>query len=257
MFSLIRLTIFTFMFLSFFSQAYSMEKIVIATGEYPPFASKTLKHDGFCSQLVKEAFNKEGYQVEFKFVPWKRALESTKLLKYDATSFWYQSAEKEKHFHYSDTILTEKTVFFHLKTTIVDKWDSLKDLSKYRIGATRSYTYTDEFWQLAKDGTLKVEEASSDTTNFKKLIKGRIDLFPSGIVVGYGILNKTFDSPILHLITYNPKVFRDVTAHVLFPKKGKKSEKLVNAFNKGLAKLKSEGTYQKFHDNLLEGKYNK
>jgi len=238
------------------SQINALETVTIATGEYPPFASKSLKHDGFCSQVVKEAFARSGYNVAFNFLPWKRALESTKILKYDATSFWFITEDKQKIFHYSDAMSDEKVVLFHLKTKPLPDWKTLADLSKFRIGATRGYSYTDEFWQAGKDGIIKIEEASNDKTNFKKLIKERIDIFPSGIVVGYAILNKSFDPAMVSKLTYHPKILRVSTSHVLFPKNAPKSLKLLKAFNDGLAKLKAEGLYEKYEDNLLEGKYN-
>jgi len=239
------------------SQVQALETVTIATGEYPPFASKNLKHYGFTSQVVKEAFAKSGYNVIFKFVPWKRALESTKILKYDATSFWFVTEDKQKIFHYSDPIFEEKTAFFHLKTTKLPEWKTLSDLSKFRFGATRGYSYTKEFWEAGKNGTLKIEEASSDKTNFKKLLKERIDIFPSGIVVGYGILNQSFDNAMVNKLTYHHKILRSSTTHVLFPKKGTKSKKLLKAFNDGLIKLRREGLYDKYEDNLMEGRYKK
>jgi len=246
-----------FVCLSVSSFVNALETVTIATGEYPPFASKELKHYGFTSQVVKEAFAKSGYDVQFKFVPWKRALESTKILKYDATSFWFVTEEKQKIFHYSDAIFEEKTAFFHLKTTILPDWKNLADLSKFRFGATRGYSYTKEFWQAGKNGTLQIEEASSDKTNFKKLLKERIDIFPSGIVVGYGILNQSFDNAMVNKLTYHPKILRSSTTHVLFPKKSPKAEKLLKAFNEGLIKLRAEGLYDKYEDDLMGGRYKK
>jgi hypothetical protein len=104
---------------------------------------------------------------------------------------------------------------------------------------------------------LKIEEASSDKTNFKKLLKERIDIFPSGIVVGYGILNQSFDNLMVNKLTYHPKILRSSTTHVLFPKNAPKSQKLVKAFNEGLLKLRIEGLYDKYEDDLMSGRYKK
>jgi len=255
--SLQKILLFVCVLLSMSNHALAGETVTIATGEYPPFASKNLKHQGFTSQVVKEAFARSGYVVQFKFVPWKRALETTKKLKYDATSFWFIDEEKQKVFQYSDPIYDEKTAFFHLRTTILPDWKKLSDLSKYQFGATRGYSYSKEFWQAGKDGILKIEEASSDKTNFKKLLKSRIDIFPSGIVVGYGILNSSFDNSMVSKITYHPRILRSSTTHVLFPKKSPKTKKLVKAFNNGLLKLRAEGLYDKYEDDLMAGRYKK
>jgi len=235
----------------------SIETINIATGEYPPWASIDLKHKGFCSQVVKEAFAKEGYNVKFVFLPWKRALEETKKLKYQASSFWFETEDKKKIFHYSDALATEKTAFFFLKTNPMKDWKTLEDLKNYNIGATRGYSYTDEFWKAAEKKIIKVDVANSDEINFRKLFKERIDIFPSGIVTAYELLNKKFNPLLINTLNYHPNILRKSTSHIIFPKEDKNSIKYLNAFNAGLEKLKQDGTYEIYMDNLLKGKYKK
>ena len=49
------------------------EKITLANGEWAPYLSENLKHYGYISRIVKEAFEEEGYEVEYVFLPWKRS----------------------------------------------------------------------------------------------------------------------------------------------------------------------------------------
>ncbi len=55
---------------------------------------KDLEGHGFMTELIIEAFAWVGYDVTVKFLPWKRALESTKSGKYDGLlTVWYPRLE--------------------------------------------------------------------------------------------------------------------------------------------------------------------
>lgn len=231
------------------------EIIAISTGEYIPWTGKNLKYNGFLNHVITEAFQRGGYTVKYTYLPWARGNMETKNGKYSALSYVYWSKDREKDFYLSDPISVEKIVFFHLKSNPMKDWKTLDDLKNYNFGATREYTYTKEFWKAAESKRLKVEVTNSDKLNFKKLLAGRIDIFPSGLVNGYNLLQKEFDASMSHLISFHPKPLSKTTGHLAFTRSRKNSEKLLRIFNQGLAKLKKEGLYDKFMDDLLTGKY--
>lgn len=232
------------------------EAIRISTGEFAPWSSEALKHKGFTNHVISEAFKLEGYEVEFVFYPWKRVYESAKSgEKFQATSYWYPSEDRAKDFHYSDPLQEDAIVFFHLKSNALSDWESLDDLKGERIGATAGYTYTAEFWDAAKSQRLNIQEAKSDELNFKKLLKGRIDLFPSDPLVGQKLLQEVFDSEVAETVTYHPKPLVAPTGHLLFSKQLANGEELVATFNRGLAKLRDSGQYAQFQADLIAGKY--
>ena len=234
----------------------SAEEIIsIATQEYSPWAGKNLKFNGFVNHVITEAFRRKGHTVNFTYLPWKRGVTETKSGQYSALSYVYLSTDREKDFYLSDSISVEKIVFFHLKSKPIKDWETLEDLIDYKFGATRGYTYTKKFWNLANTKRLMVDVTNSDIQNFKKLLAGRIDIFPSGLVNGKSILQKEFDASKSHLLSIHPKPYYKTTGHLAFAKKRKNAESLVRIFNQGLAQLKKEGSYDKFMDDLLAGKY--
>lgn len=232
------------------------ETVHIATGEYAPWTSETLKHGGFTNQVVREAFRLEGYDVEFAYLPWKRAYETANSGdKYQVTSYWYRSEERARDFHYSDPIQTDAVVFFHLKDNPPPEWETLADLKGVRIGATSGFTYTQEFWELAKSGQLDVQEAESEELNFKKLLKGRIDLFPSDSLVGQKTLQEFFGKREAAKVTHHPRPMSGRTGHLLVSKKASNGGELLAAFNRGLAKLRDSGRYALMQANLIAGDF--
>ena len=232
------------------------EVIHITTGEYPPWTSEKLKHGGFTNHIVIEAFALEGYTVEFTFYPWKRAYAAAKKgEKFQATSYWYPSERRIKDFIYSEPLQEDAIVFFHLKNNPLADWNTLDDLRGKTIAANEGFTYTDEFWAASEAGVLDVEVAISDEINFRKLLKGRVDLYPSDPLVAQRVLLEKFGLEAREAVTYHPKPLTAATGHLLFSKKSKNVEELVAAFNRGLATLKSSGRYALFQAEWVAGKY--
>jgi len=237
------------------NSASAEEIISIATQEYSPWAGKNLKFNGFVNHVITEVFRRKGYSVKFTYLPFKRGIIETKNGQYSALSYVYWSKNRGKEFYLSEPISEEKIVFFHLKSNSVKDWKTLDDLKNYKFGATRGYTYTKEFWEAVESKRLKVHITDSDKQNFKKLFAGRIDIFPSGLVNGYSLLQKQFDVSKSHLISFHPKPLSEITGHLAFSRSRQDSANLLQIFNDGLAKLKEEGLYDQFRDDLLEGKY--
>ena len=144
---------------------------------------------------------------------------------------------------------------FLIKSNPIKNWKTLEDLNDYKFGATRGYTYTKKFWDLTKTRRLMVDVTNSDIQNFKKLLAGRIDIFPSSLVNGNSILLKEFGVSKIHLISYHSKPLSQTTGHLAFARSTKNPENLLQVFNQGLTELKQAGLYKKFKDDLLAGKY--
>ena len=245
-----------FCLLALVQSASAAETIQITTGEYAPWTSENLKHGGFSSHVITEAFKLEGYEVNFTFYPWKRVYEAAKKgNRFPASAWWYPSEERSEHFYYSAPLLMDSTVFFHLKDKPLPEWETLEDLRDRNIGATSGYTYTAEFWDAAKSKRLDIQEASSDELNFKKLLKGRIDLFPTSDLVGQKLLKEVFTPEEAEKVVFHPKPLMSVPGHLLFSRKHPNGEELMAVFNSGLAKLRASGRYDQFWADLISGKY--
>ena len=117
------LTLFTLLPNSVFAR----DQIRISTGEWGPFISQELEHQGFMLRIIKEAFALENVDVSWGFFPWKRAMLYAKNGKWDATAVWVYSADRASHFLFSDPIIKNSDVFFHLVSTPL-QWNKLSEL---------------------------------------------------------------------------------------------------------------------------------
>ncbi|MGK0289993.1 MAG: polar amino acid transport system substrate-binding protein [bacterium] len=217
--------------------------IKIALGEYPPYYSRSLKHYGIISHITTEAFGAVGVKVVYGWYPWKRAYHYVKTGRWSASFGGAISAERKKYFYISKPIRKNSIVFFHRKKFKL-QWSQLSDLSKIRIGGTLDYAYSNQFIQAEKSGLIRVERVRTDIINFHKLAKGRIDIFPLSLDVGFFLLQKKLKS-ISSQITYFPKPLQNNFVHLFVSKKHQQGLKLIKRFNSGLDKIKKNGTYQK------------
>lgn len=232
--------LFAFFILLVISVGLSAQTIKIATGEWAPFHTEDRTDKGLMSKVITEAFALEKVKVEWTFLPWERAKQSTITGEYDASASWEPEGLPE--FYYSDPTYTSSYVFFHLKT-FKFSWKTMADLKGKTIGATIGYGYGDDFDNAEKAKTIKVSRVDDDETNFKLLEAGRIELFPNDKVVGFMQIEKTLGKEKAALFTTNEKPLRVYTFHLVMPKSKKTSEALMDKFNSGLKKLKASGRY--------------
>lgn len=242
---------------SFAFNAFAEETVNIATGEWTPFLSKNLEHGGPLNHIITKAFALGDVKVKYQYYPWKRAMKTARGgKKAEATAVWGYSDERAKDFEYSEPVGVQRYVFFHLKTYNFD-WKSYDDLKGIRIGATLGYSYGDDFQNYEKENKIDVKRVPTDEQNVVKLLKGRIQLFPNELIVGYDYIRKTYTPEQAKLFTHHPKDVVANNVHLLFSKKSDRTPKLLEVFNKGLKQLRESGEIDQILKDSQEGKYDK
>lgn len=230
------------------------ETVHLANGEWAPYFSKNLKYYGIGSRIVTEAFALEGIRVKYSFFPWKRALKIAQDGDLHGVVGFEINSERASFFYASDNVWEAPWVFFHLKTYQFD-WKTFDDLRAKKIGASLEYMYTPEFLEAEHSGMISVDRAPTDLMGFKKLLIGRLDIFPQLVDVGYYQLEKLFDTKTVKLFTHHPTPIGKHTEQLLLSKKHEQSKRLIIVFNRGLKRLKDSGLYEKFIEESHRNEY--
>ncbi len=207
------------------------KKVVLAYVEYPPYYGKSLDNGGPITQIIVQAFNKAGYRVELKFVPWARGLEGTKQGIYDGLyTAWYRK-DREQWFIFSDPLPANKIGFYKRKGAII-KLNSIGDLKPYKIGVVRKYV--NPIW--FKKVELKTHESTTDRENLLLLIAGRIDLALTDKALGKYIIQTELQEQTVRLewMTFPVEV---VNQYLIISKQANNFQKKMEAFNWGLKQL--------------------
>lgn len=209
-------------------------RISIATGDYPPFTDAAAPDGGLVNAVVAAIAEAAGLQAAFDYMPWARALEVTRQGDYAATSFWYQSDERAADFIHVGPIIEDRLVLFHLRDTVVPDWTVLTDLAGLRIGAVTGYTYTADFWDLAEAGALTVDVAHSDLANFRKMLTGRIDVYPMSLAAGITLLETRFSPEERARITTHPVPLSETQGYLLVSRAWPGAEGIAEALQTAL-----------------------
>lgn len=238
------------------ASAQTSKTLRITNGEWQPFLSEEIPHFGFASHIVTESFANVGVEVEYGFFPWARSFKLAKDGQWDGAAVWWGTEERRELFYLTEAVAPSTTVFFYLKENGFD-WKTYEDLSDVRIGATLEYSYGEAFDDAEAAGTIKTNRAPNDETNLKKLLKGRVDVFPGELMVTYAQIRDTFPEQDAARCTHHELPVNDQPLYLLLSKKVEGNEELRDLFNEGLKQLKESGRYDQIIADALAGKYAK
>lgn len=223
------------------------ENLRLVTGELPPYATQERSDDGIALDIVRRAFANAGSTVTYTFKPWTRSLEEARAGQWDGTAYWGKNPTRDVGFLISDNVLTEQWVFLYRQRSDGGEafnWETLADLTGQRIAAVQSYTYTPEFWEMQKAGTLKVELAQDDLGNLRRLVAGRVDVAVIERNVACYLMNAHFKPAEVAVLRAHPKLLTNqFTTHLMLSEKLPQSAERMKAFNRGLAQLKKSKDY--------------
>lgn len=217
--------------------------IRLASGEWIPYTGENLPEYGCDSQIISEVFRQMGYTVEYGFFPWARAMHFAEIGEWDGTVDWGDTpAFREKFFINKDPISNQEMSFFFVKGN-APEWNTLDDLEGKKIGITSGYVYDDVFKHNIEKGNLTFVEASSDEANFKKLLAGRIDLFPIDRNVGLALLKSKFKVEEQDQLEFDSKVLVTFHPHLLLSKALPRNRELMAQFDDFFGRMRETQLY--------------
>lgn len=230
------------------------DTIRIACEEWPPYSSQSLKHNGLMMRIITEAYATQGVDVQFQFFPAPRVLQLVKSGEWDATGGWTPTAARAEDYYFSDPLLEERMVLFHLKSRTFD-WQSIEDLIGLEIGLVYGFFYGNAFEQAYRGGLLTTQVEHSDLLNFRKLIDGRVDLVPKNLEAGISLLQSQFTPEEAALITWHPQALDEGPLVLMFSRARERNARMAEIFNKGLETIKQDGRYEQFFMESRRGDY--
>ncbi len=165
--------------------------IKMAAFNYPPFYYEDEGElYGIGVDLVREVFGRLDMQVEITLYPLSRALTYVKSGAVDGIMILIKNPEREEYIDYTEPVLIVRGLLWSAanREEGAVSLESLAGLKDYKVGVTRGYSYGHEFDELLK--TLNVDVANADLFSFRKLLTGRIDVFPANEIVAKGLFKQ-------------------------------------------------------------------
>lgn len=233
------------------SQAVVADKLVLVAAEdsIPTSYTENGVPTGILVDVINEAFERAGYSVEVQLKPWARCQAEAKLGIVDGIFSIFDTAERREFLNYADEVLiTQVQAFFvPVESTITFDGD-IRNLANNSIGVINLTSYGPRIDGALENGLFKhVDQAQSSESNLLKLLAGRVDIIPSYLHVvlstakALGVSNK--------IRQLSPNVGA-IPSYLAFTKKRDFSKVIID-YNRALASMKKDGTYDDIFDQYL------
>jgi len=215
------------------------EVFQLAAFNYPPFYyEENGEVHGIAVDLTLELFHRLDKQVVIKMYPIKRALSYLKSGNKDGVMILIKTPQRETFATFTDPVMTVRGLIWSSaeREGGAVNFKSLDDLRPYVVGVTRGYSYGHEFDEILK--TIRTDVANADLYNYKKLISGRIDIFPGNEIVAKGLfkLHPELKGKVVH----SDRSFIEWVLHMGISKKSRLVS-MIPEINRVLAEMKAEG----------------
>src|SRR5471032_3371032 len=215
--------------------------VTLTIHDYPPFIGPQLPYGGLLSRVVTEAFRLSDVDVKFTPVSSNRAITGVMMGLYDGGFGWAHAADRDRKLLYSDnSIYTFRMVFFQRRGED-HPWKTLADLAPLQIGSTLGDHYSDEFSALQENNKLHVQVAASDLNNMRKLLVGRIDLFPMEEEAGKLLIQSALTPTEQNLLSYQGVPISAVPTYLVLRRTLPRAQELIARFDRGYRLLLESG----------------
>jgi len=222
------------------------EKLVVATGEWPPYTSNSMTNKGFASEIVTKVVELMNMEADIRFYPWRRCYQNVLLGKAWGAYPYSFTEERAKEVAFSDDVAFSTTKFFFCSKpgqNINFVYNELSDLKKYKVGGVIGYYYEEIF----KKANVKIDYVAKENMALEKLFVGRIHLLPMNEMVGWELIRKTFPDNVAMFGTLEKPLDRK-SMQLIVDKNNDKSMKLMKQFNTQLSVFMKRDMYKKIID---------
>lgn len=219
----------------------SAATITAAQDPWAPFVQQDQMNQGISVEIVTEAFKTQGYDVDFKIMPWTRALNDVREGRVDVLVATWFTQERTAYLNYSTPYLENSLKFIKRKGDGFE-YQGLDSLSGKNVGIVRNYGYGDDFLNATN---FNKPEANDLISNAKKLLANRIDLTLEDELVAKSMLSGAGMN--LDDFEFSQNAISNNPLHVTAGLANARNAEIIDAFNRGLKEIKANGTF----DNIL------
>ncbi|MEO6680313.1 MAG: transporter substrate-binding domain-containing protein [Pseudomonas sp.] len=222
------------------TQGAAAEKLRLVADAWPPFTDATLVNGGLATDIVSTALARAGYASDFEQVPWARALLGVGEGRYDVlVNAWYTD-DRTKLGQYSGEYLLNRVRFLKRKDTPIE-YNNLQQLHTYPIAVVRGYAYSPEF-----DGDVSLQKVPvhSFSMAVRMVAADRVKLtLEDEYVARYYLARES--TKVRNAVEFLPQPLSENSLHILVSLKNPRHEQIVAGFDREIAAMKVDGSYQR------------
>ncbi|WP_179078746.1 substrate-binding periplasmic protein [Vibrio ostreicida] len=202
--------------------------------EWPPYLMQSSEGQGIAYDVVTAAFKHIGYELDFTYTPWSRALKATRFGQNDVLIAIWKNPEREEWFTFTEPYLTNNIV------TVADSdlefvYRDLTSLNQRRVALVDNYAYGDAILQ---NFTYTHVPSVDLNTSIRLVISKRADMFIADDFVArwhlkrLGIARTKFD--------FSATSISKTPLHVAISKHHPDADEIVHKLNQYFQKMEEE-----------------
>tara|TARA_B100000989_G_C19530786_1_gene469701 strand:+ start:3282 stop:4043 length:762 start_codon:yes stop_codon:yes gene_type:complete len=223
--------------------AHSEQTVRLAASNWPPYVDTSLPDKGFIYEIVKEAYESQGYRPVIQILPWYQAIELDK--RHNDGAFPDYEPYDEQGVVCSKPIFGGPVGLYKRKDSPL-RWltkdpaqnqeQAFRALRQYRFGIVDGYLNTQAFDNA---DYLKKSIVDNDYQNLKQLANKQVDFAMTDIFTAEYLMEK--HKPELDNIVFMGPSLENKKIYVCFSKNAKNYQAKINALNTGLDHLTETG----------------
>ena len=214
----------------------------IAAVPRSPYYSPDLEGGGPFMEVSRRAFEIAGYEVDVRWMPWKRCLQEAKEGRVDVLGMAYYNDDSNNYVLYADEPIgrAETAIFMAIDTNW--EYSNLETMKDLRGAKQRSLFVSNEFSAIEWSSLTEVAE---EAQMVRMLMKGRLDFIAGSKYAIYSAFERSFPDKEAsdHLVQVGP-VLKQGKMYNAFPRVNMNHKKLQREFSEGFRKLKESGEYE-------------
>ncbi len=221
------------------------EPVVLVSGDdYAPYADSKLPEGGMTTELVKHAFAAVKTEIKIEWRPWARGLDETRHGVFVGTFPYLKTPEREKDFLYSDVLVKIQDRAFIKAGNHKFDFNNIPSLAGTTICLPLGWTTSPRLNDMIRDGQIKVNRPRDISLCVKIVGLGRADYFVTDEIQGLAAL-KTGGLPLGSVVMAESAPLADNSLYLIVGKVLPGGKELLENFNKGLAAIRKNGSYDK------------
>jgi phospholipid transport system substrate-binding protein len=216
----------------------------MAGHSWEPYISNQLPANGLAVNIVMEVFARAGYQVEMEFMPWQRVAEemSTGNIDMSVASWYNETRARETQFtepYLNNELVIIKRKLDQLTYSTQDEFKTYVNKRGYRLGVFKDYGYGDYFSEIAPLVSLNYYKYCT------QMIRDVANKSTDIALLDHWTAQNSLDNSknIADHLEVMPTLIKH-GLHVTITKKRADHQVIAEAFNKSLAEMKKDGSYQ-------------
>ncbi|MFT4766161.1 MAG: phospholipid transport system substrate-binding protein [Oleispira sp.] len=216
----------------------------MAGHSWEPYISNQLPANGLAVNIVTEVFARAGYQVEMEFMPWQRVADEMSSGGIDiSVASWYNET-RARETQFTDAYLNNELVIIKRKLdklsySTPEEFKAYIQKRGYRLGVFKDYGYGDYFSEIAPLVSLNYYKYC--TQMVRDVANKNTDI----ALLDYWTAQNSLDNTkniADHLEVMPTLIQRGL--HVTISKLRTDYKAIAEDFNKSLAEMKQDGSYQ-------------